>query len=467
MKESIPGFVFEPYTSLLFVPVGRKHPEIRSIGHKEERAILSRVQQIVSAEIATLSPEEHLLLEQFLAASDVRLPIGISKKERLYPHFIKPVMFLWKKHSLKRGLPLQDDLFYDVRYGTLSADELVFHVKQLVKEYVFYARIDQAPPHTWLEKIKEAYADHPFISLARSKKNVIEAVEVMNKSSLLAVLKYPEDLAFWRHRVEIVMRPYRQIPADWKWSVCTHEKELTLHYEEDALLCSCPACSFSVKWNLFNGRVELPNEVSIEQAVKRIATIERQFNEIALQSMNVIEGLRTLQQLKQQLAPYEEIIRSCAGEAHPAVLFSLSLRDATFLEEQIEPDLLSLSHVKLPDVTLLKKAEHIRFDTLQKELLQLHEELKEQALLRQPKPTDVLFHIGEFHLTRSDVLAVTDFLQETDINMTLHLLAQLLKGTATAKIRQLELHHASIFGLLAAWPDKYIVKAVKAAIPLG
>jgi len=298
----------------------------------------------------------------------------------------------------------------------------------------------------------------------------------MNKSSLLAVLKYPEDIAYWRHRVEIVMRPYRQLPAEWRFEVCSHEKKITVQNESQSIVYSCPTCQFTLIYEVNHDRVLLPNEVNMEQAIKRIATIERQFNDIATQSMNVIDSLKNVQLLKQQLTPFESQIQHIVTlqgrlendvKTHPAVTAFKALDRITLPAAQITPDLLSLAKVEVPEIAVFKEAEkwkHIDFVTLEDELNQLHWLLQKQVDELQPKPNDVLVDVSGYQMTRMDLEKVEGFLEETELKLSLHILVQVLKGEATNKVRLLELHETTIFGLFAWWPEKYITRAMKEAV---
>ncbi|MEK3806717.1 RQC-minor-2 family DNA-binding protein [Bacillus sp. FSL H8-0547] len=463
------AYQFDDYPSLLFVPAGRKYPEIRSIGHKEERAALSRLQQAAAQELQSVPEEEMTLLKTFLGTNRPSIPLPVYKQERLYPHLIRPEMFLWKKHSVQRGLPINSSYFYPEVYGTLSAQELSRHVKKVVQEYLFCARLNKFERKHWLEKISTAYTQHPLIKLASSKEAVIHAVEIMNKSSLLGVLKYPEDIAYWRHRVEIVMRPYRSIPKAWQWTVCSHEKELALHADSDSIICTCSTCRYSVSYHVPKEGATLPDEVNIPQATKRIATIERQFNEIAVQSKETMEKLYALKEIQTDLEQHAPIIKQIQDlktrlgnetANHPATAIYTEIEQLVF-PDTIQPDLLSLSSVSVPDASVLKKAEtwkkqlaHDLGESLEQHL----ETLQELSEKHKPRPNDIIFEIKGFRLLRSEYEKIQLFLQEETVPN--HMLVQILKGEATSKIRRSGFHEAEVFGLLNEWPAKYITKAI-------
>lgn len=461
------AYQFDDYPSLLFVPAGRKYSEIRSIGHKEERAALSRLQQTAAKELLSVPEEDMTLLKTFLGTDRPSIPLPVYKQERLYPHLIRPEMFLWKKHSVQRGLPINSSYFYPEVYGTLSAQDLSRHVKKVVQEYLFCARLNKYERKHWLEKISSAYTQHPLIKLASSKEAVINGVETMNKSSLLGVLKYPEDIAYWRHRVEIVMRPYRSIPKAWQWTVCSHEKELTLHADTDSIICTCSACRYSVSYHVSMDEAALLNEVNIPQATKRIATIERQFNEIAVQSKETMEKLYVLKEVQTELEQHAPIIKQIqdfqtrlgnAAETHPAAAIYTEIEQLSF-PDAIQPRLLSLASISVPDASVLKRAESWQLPHDLGESLARHfQKLQELAEQRKPQADDVMFEIKEFRLLRSHLEKIQLFLQEETVPN--HMLVQILKGEATSKIRRSGFHEAEVFGLLNEWPAKYITKAI-------
>ncbi|MEW4308163.1 RQC-minor-2 family DNA-binding protein [Rossellomorea marisflavi] len=449
------------YPSLLIIPVGRKFPEVRSIGHKKQRGLLSRLQHAVDGIIE----EGHAIQAFFPDINGRRLPVPIYRKEELYPHLIRPESFLWKKHSDQRGLPIEKDSFYSVEYETLSAQDLEAHVQRVMTDYSFAAILQERKRDEWLESIRSAYSRHPFIELARTKQDVVKAVEILNSSSLLGLLNSPEDVAFWRHRVEIVLRPYRNIPLPWRWDICRHEKELTLKAKEEILSCTCHECNYTIDYYPEEDRVTLPTEVNMEQARKRIATIERQFNDMAEKTTDVVTAIRRLQDLKAALRPLVGMIERArdleeqlGGRAasHPILSIYQSLKGCKLPDRYVEPDLMSLSLVHIPDISLLKtnlEGEDFQ-QTLEDHLSYL--ERKEQEY--RPSPDDVMVEVKGYGLTRGMIEDIEGVHGWSDIPV--HLLVQILKGEATSKIRRMGLNDTTIFAMLSSWPAKYITQAM-------
>lgn len=137
----------------------------------------------------------HAIQAFFPDTNGTRLPVPIYRKEELYPHLIRPESFLWKKHSDQRGLPIEKESFYTVEYDTLSAEDLEAHVQRVMTDYAFVATLHERERDEWLESIRSAYSRHPFMELARTKQDIVQAVEFLNSSSLLGLLNSPEDVA--------------------------------------------------------------------------------------------------------------------------------------------------------------------------------------------------------------------------------------------------------------------------------
>lgn len=463
------SFSFNPYSTLRFIPVGRKYPSIRSIGHKKERAVLTRVQHIVDPLFSNMSQENVDILIDFLGGS-LYLPVPVYKEEELYPHLLRPETFLWRAHSTQRGIPIEKEYFYPQNYSQLSGKELERHLHTVVADYLFCAKLHKRSQEQWTRRIEDAYVSHGFIKLANEKSNVIEAVEKMNKNSLLSVLNYPEDVAYWRHRVEIVMRPYRHIPDNWKWTMCDHEKTLVMQAEKESILCRCETCDYGVTYHVSTGQVTLPMEVDLPQATKRINTIERQFNEMAENTPKVMEVIRGLQELQETLTAYsqkfEQLIlfkKSTEKLLHPLVEAYQEILSLTLPTEPVESNLLSLVNVEIPDMGILKKVELWKTygqGDLDEQLETLVTDWGQAVEEAAPKATDVVFQVKEFVLMRGQVDKVRAFLAHQEQDIPTQMLVKILSGEGTSKIRRLGLHESTIFGLLSDWPSKYVTKAM-------
>ncbi|WP_280772068.1 RQC-minor-2 family DNA-binding protein [Salipaludibacillus daqingensis] len=462
------------YPSLLFVPVGDKSSMIRSVGTKEEKAQLSRLQEAVFHEFSTRSKIELKLLETFLGTDRPCIPVPIFQQKHLYPNLLKAEMFLFNQVSPYQRISIESQYFYKKIWGRLTTDQLINHVNAVVSVYLFCAKVSSHEKRYWLSSIEKAYENHPFIQLARSKKNIVEAVEIMNKSSLLAVLKYPEDISYWRHRVEIVMRPYRAIPSKWRWKMCNHEKELLPQPASNTIKCICHECDFSVTYDIDEHDVALPKEVNLFQATKRIATIERQFNDIASQSENVTKNIQKLQEFKYFLAEHRVIIEAILDlqdtlpkklemPSHPLIHCYEEIHQVSLPESMNESMLLWMSNVQISDISIFKKIEEwqsMMHSDISEELKRVHIHLTQLAEENRARPDDIIVQMKNYKITREKAEIIVLFLEKQDREIPLHILVQVLKGEATNKLRSLHFHEEELFGLLDCWPEKYITKAI-------
>ncbi|QKS72983.1 hypothetical protein FLK61_41030 [Paenalkalicoccus suaedae] len=462
------GYIIEAYPSLVFVPVGAKRHGFRSIGSKEDQANVTRLQHAATQAFNELTADEIELLTSFLKTDELRLPVPVLGNDEAFPTLVRPEQFLWEEMSAP--IPIVQDSFYPKEYAKLSAIQLASHVKSVVKDFIFCAKLSKQSRETWLEQMREAFDQHPFIQLAQAKRPIVHAVEALNKSSLLGVLNYPEDISYWRHRVGVVMRPYRHITPEWRYTMCEHDKELAT--DNETLVCTCYECDYGITYDLDENRVYLPFEVDMPQAIKRIATIERQFNTIAEQSPKVITALRELRELHDFLKPYEEklvTILTLQQEAntnsdHPAVVAYQAIDSIRLPNEEIEPTLVSLQHVYLPDVAVLKKVSTwLTLDerTLLEELEQVEDTLRKSVEANRPKPDDILFSRKGFSITRVEVESIQQLVSMEPMEISSYQLVQALKGNPSNKIRTLGLHQSALFGRLHDWPEKYITKLVQ------
>ncbi|QPC45638.1 RQC-minor-2 family DNA-binding protein [Mangrovibacillus cuniculi] len=431
--------------------------------------MLTRVQHIVEPLFANMSQEDVDSLLDFLGGS-LYLPVPVYKEEELYPQLLRPETFLWKEHSLQRGIPIEKEYFYPQNYSALSGKELERHLSKIVADYLFCAKLHKQSQEQWIRRLEDAYVTHGFIQLANEKNSVVEAVEKMNKNSLLSVLHYPEDVAFWRHRVEIVMRPYRHVPDEWKWKMCDHQKNLVMQAENDSIHCRCETCNYGVTYHVSTGQVTLPLEVDLAQATKRIATIERQFNDMAEKTPKVISVIRDLHELKVALTAQSQRLEQLVlfkhqveALSHPLVEAYQEILSIHLPLEPVEPSLLSLVSVEIPDMRVLKKVALWKTfvqDGLESQLEMLLENWGQAVEEAAPKATDVVFQMKDLVLMRGDAEKIKEFLEDYEEEVPTQMLVKILNGEGTSKIRRLSLHEAPIFGLLRDWPSKYVTKAL-------
>ncbi|WP_181347658.1 RQC-minor-2 family DNA-binding protein [Thalassobacillus sp. CUG 92003] len=454
------------YPYLILIPIGREHKKVRSIGHKYERSVLSRLNDLIS---------ERALLSAL--PDDVMLPVPIGKDETIYPHLIRPDRMLWRDISVEDGLILDEEDVYEEDFTKLSAAALAVHVNHVLQDYQFNTMVAGYSREYWLNQIAEAFHLHPLIKLTRKKKAVIQSLERMNQSSLLAVLKYPEDVARWRDRLEYMMRPFRTVPASWlnkQQNLCNHEKHLTFDSSRRAIACHCENCHYTVEYTVDQHMISLQEEFNVMKAETRLGKLEDEFTHIINHNHDITSKLQQLAELKSWLLTdhhqLEENLHvanwimyyqpeSDVMNQYPALMVYRELKNMTLPHNQHNNALQWLSTFEIDNMAVLTQlpnwlarlpvdlAAENRAD--REELVQLLELVKYQR-------DDVVIKVKDFPLTFEKAQMVINLVETYGDHYPTHMLVHMLSGKATHKIRSLQLHEAQTFGLLSDWPEKYI-----------
>ncbi|WP_281658890.1 RQC-minor-2 family DNA-binding protein [Halobacillus sp. Cin3] len=465
------------YPHVVLAPIGKKNKHIRSIGHKFERGLLSRLNDAIVDHIGRKSLDTASIQNYLGLTGDAVLPVAFQKEERIHPHLLRPELFLWKSLPEEHGLPLKDQYLYNTDFTQLSADQLYDHVGEVLDEYLFLSHISTESRENWLDKIADAFHRHPMVQLFHQKREVIDAVETMNQSSLISVLNYPEDIAYWRHRVEIVMRPFRALPQAWveqKQGSCPHSKCLQFDAGEKTICCYCETCDFCLYYDTVEDRVRFPEEFDVERAAKRTATIEQQFNDIAIQNSRLLEQLGQLRALKKQLNTARKSLDESLAvisriekyqrrkddlSAYPLLDMYDKLSRVHIPEKRSDSELLWLAGVQLHDVRILKELnrwqkvvpEHVYPNTRH-----VLEELKARLEEVRYNDEDIILTIKGRSITYADTQQILDLIYYYGSEYPVHTLVQMLAGKPTNKLRSLYLHETRWFGLLSSWPEKHI-----------
>ena len=462
---------FDTYPLFAFVPMGKKNKRIRSVGQKVQKGLIHRLHEHVKRKVDTFTSEERTKLQAFLEHdTEAVLPIPLNKEDELYPHFLRPEQLIWQSFSPMHGIPIYESSTYSQSYLTLSTEELDHHLDQVVRDYLFCANLAQQERHEWEKRIVDGFQRHPFIQLAKEKKEVVQAVEKMNHSPLISLLNSPEDLSFWRHRVEIVMRPYRAIPNAWLWgSGCSHEKEMIFHSSTWEIEYFCETCRFAVYYDITKDHVRLKEEIDMDRAQKRIATIERQFNEIVEKTPRLVEKMEEVANALLSFKPYEglydEVVdlksRIEAEEAPPSVTLYEQLRKVSLPEEREGSPLLWFSNVSTDTIEPFKPRGILPLVN-EVELTHVRAYLDNLLSLstRRPGDGDQYAMIKGNVLTYGELKGVLHFISLHE-HAPLHVITKVLTGQATNAIRTQGLHTDENFGLLNSWEEKHVVKAIK------
>ena len=472
------AYHFQDYPLLAFVPIGKKNKRIRTIGQKVQKGMIHRVHEQVKQKVTELTPEEIRKLQLFLQKeNEAVLPIPLNKEDELYSQLIKPEMLLWQSFSPMHGLPIHQELSYKEHYLTLSSEDLDGHLDEVMQEYLFCANLAEKSREEWEHQIIKAFQQHPFIRLARKKRDIVEAVEKMNHSPLISLLNYPEDLSFWRHRVGIVMRPYRSIPSKWLWNeagVCDHEKSMVLHSSTGQIEYCCEKCRYSIFYNVGEDRVVLQEEVDMERARKRIATIERQFNELVAQTPLLLEKIEEVSRISAEFKPYEALFEEVLAQQAAVSKDELASLETPFIiktyiqlkgvmlpEERTGSPLLWLSNIFTETIEPFKPRNS--FPKLnEEELKRVQVYLEEMKSFLQTSTCDRDEYLVVKHstMTLGDVKSVLRFVA-ADENSPLHLLTKVFTGKATNALRAQRLHESDAFGLLEDMEEKHVVNVIK------
>ncbi|MCA0985339.1 hypothetical protein LCL89_14995 [Halobacillus yeomjeoni] len=470
----------ERYPFIVLAPIGKKNKQIRSIGHKFERGLLSRLNDTIMGQITLKNMDVSVIRSYLNIQGPAVLPVAFQKEETVHPYLLRPEFFLWNTLSEEHGLPLKDSIQYEVDFTQLSAEQLHKHVGDVLEDYLFLAEISKHTRGYWLSKIYDAFQRHPLVQLYHKKTPVIDAVETMNQSSLLSVLKYPEDVAYWRHRVDIVMRPFRSLPEKWlrpgHVKSCGHEKSLHFDSYHRTIHCQCEECDFCMFYHVEEDCVSFVEEFDVERSRKRLITIEQQFNSIAQQNEKLLEQLGQLRGLKKQLAPARKTLDESLQVAqlisryqqadgrfgeYPLLDMYDKLRETHIPARQSTSELIWLSSIRMDDIQVFKKLPHWLQhvpENVYPMTSHVLEELNSKLDEVRYEDSDVIITIKGRAMTYVDVQQVLDLVYYYGSDYPVHTLVQILAGKATNKLRTLKLHETRWFGLLSDWPEKYIQK---------
>ncbi|WP_173918438.1 RQC-minor-2 family DNA-binding protein [Halobacillus sp. Marseille-Q1614] len=472
----------ERYPYIVLTPIGKKNKHIRSIGHKFERSILSRLNDAV-AEYVSEKEIDVISLQTFLNIhGKAILPVSFLKDDMIYPHLIKPELFLWSSLPQEHGLPMDSKYVYEKDITNLSGDQLAHHVREVIDDYLFLAEISKYERKLWLHRIVSAFHKHPIVQIAKEQKEVVSAVERMNQSALISLLKYPEDISYWRNRAGIVQRPFRFLPQHWldeEHGTCRHQKTLTFCAKEKTIKYSCEPCSVHLYFSEETNEVRLEKEFDDELTLRRVNTLHQQFNNLADQNADLLQQLRQLSFLKERLSMVssqlaealhlaKQIERLQKNEnvvsTYPLLDMYEKLNHSKLPVESFPSSLIWLSQIELADVSMVKQAE-----TWQKRvpeeigpavsrlLQELHERMSEAAY----QDDDIIISIKGLQLSYASAQQMLDLIHYYGTDYPAHTLVQVLAGKSTNKLRRLHLHETRWFGLLSDWPEKHIQRLLR------
>lgn len=441
-----------------------------------QKGIIHRVHEQVKRKVAALSSEEIRKLQTFLNQdSNAVLPIPLNREDELFPQLIKPELLLWNSFSSMHGIPIHNELAYSEQYLQLSSEELDLHLDRVIQDYLFCAEIALKSRSDWEKEIVESFHRHPFIQLARKKREVVEAVEKMNRSPLISLLNTPEDLSYWRHRVGVVLRAYRSIPSGWLWGdFCDHEKDMIFQSSKGQIEYHCEECAYSIYYQVNEKNVYLNEEVDMERARKRIVTIEHQFNEMIDKTPLLVEKIEKLANLINRVEPYKSLFDEVLKlEAHLSdeelasieqphlVTTYKQIRHVVLPEKRVGSPLIWLANVTTDTIEPFKPRKSLP-EINETEVAHVRHYLEQLKTFQKKDLTDddVYVEIKGQAMTYGQVKSLIAFVESNE-NDPLHVVIKVLTGKATNAIRAKGLNESDAFGLLEDWEEKHVVKVMK------
>ncbi|TKD67709.1 RQC-minor-2 family DNA-binding protein [Pseudalkalibacillus hwajinpoensis] len=471
------AYHFEAYPLFAFVPMGKKNKRVRTLGQKVQKGTIHRIHEQVKRKVAALSSEEIRNLQAFLNKdNEAVLPVPLNREDELFPQLIKPELLLWNSFSSMHGIPIHNDLAYPEHYLQLSSEKLDHHLDQVIQDYLFCAELARKNRSEWEKEIVEAFQLHPFIQLARKKREVVEAVEKMNRSPLISLLHTPEDLSYWRHRVGVVLRAYRSIPSDWLWDdlSCDHEKDMIFHSSEGQVEYYCEECTYSIYYQVNEKNVYLNEEVDMDQACKRIVTIERQFNEMIDKTPRLLEKIEELANLINQFEPYKSLFdevfklegylsdQDLASIEQPHLVTTYKqIRHVVLPEKRVGSPLIWLANVSTDTIEPFKPRKSLpELNEIDLEQVRHYLEKLKTFQKNDHSDDDMYVVIKRQTMTYGQVKSLLSFVASNE-NDPLHVVTKVLTGQATNAIRAQGIHESDAFGMLEDWEEKHVVRVIK------
>jgi hypothetical protein len=471
---------FEPYPALTFIPLGRKNKTVRSLGTKHIKGLLTRMNDGIEAVMNNLSEEDKRLLSAFLYENKASgFPIPIGKKDELHPSFWKPETFLWKGHNEHTGIPIHSEQFYPETFTKMSKEELTPYIEKVVNDYMFCARVHDSTRDEWLKHINKKFFEHPLISLYHEHKETIEGAEKVKRSPLLFLMKDPDQVAFWRGRVEIIMRPFRSLTYEVfhnGLTSCPHGIHLSFHSAFETIHAHCDRCHISFTYDVANNEVTLKEEFDVRLASKRIATMKRQFHEMMRQNGALLEKLKLLQQWKTNLAVYKERLDEIWDVRKQVNLYALqekqnllpatlvfiqAILDSDIPKQEGPPSISWFAQWHVPDVSLLNEmydaSSWMKEPLLEETIQHLLENEQKRLLQTKQDLLHIPAEIGHIQLLPSQLPLLLELVDTLGKEENQQMYSQILMGMTTSSMRQKQFDRLSAFGLFSSFKLKHLL----------
>ncbi|MFP7735974.1 hypothetical protein ACLHDF_21730 [Priestia aryabhattai] len=223
-----------------------------------------------------------------------------------------------------------------------------------MKDYMFCAKIHDSSREEWIQHVNKCFFKRPLISLYHRNAGVIEAIEQSKKSPLLFIMKNPEQIAFWRNRIEIIMRPFRSLSfiAFERGFSDTEDAVVNVHGENEIMHVTSENRGLAVTYDVANDAVSLDNEYNVVLAAKRLATTQRQFEEIIDENEEVIQKLLVFLKWKSLLEHHEVHIKEIQGKLCKLTNYQLNQRPVLEEKNPFLSIIQNVLQVRIPNANL-------------------------------------------------------------------------------------------------------------------
>ncbi|WP_110113184.1 RQC-minor-2 family DNA-binding protein [Bacillus sp. CGMCC 1.16541] len=471
----------ESYPRLTFLPLGRKNRFVRSLANDYTKGLLARLNKTVEKALNDYEEEDIRLLQIFLYNEEIGgIPIPITKQEEVYPYLWKADAFLWRTFSEQKGIPIHSHEFDETSFVEMTKEQLDVYIKRVVKSYMFCARIHDTTRQDWLGHVNKRFYEHPLVSLYHRNKEDILAIENVKTSPLLFLMKDPDRIAFWRSRIEVMMRPFRSMPLHvFNHGVfsCPHEMNIALNEHEETMHILCDKCEIDVTYHVVNDVVTFKHDFNIMLTSKRLATTKRQFDEIIQTNSHVMDKLHLLQKWQQQLLKQQSLfsqlndicyqINEYKFESNlmiqtPLLAFLFKLKRSSIPNSSDE--LITLpwfSKWQLDDVAMLnegKKFDHyLKAERLTEYLSECLKEARD--ILKETKKSLVTkpLQIGRIKLSPTQLCLLLQLIKQIKTTETQQTYIAILSGNLSSNLRRKQYDQLDSYKILKHLKPKYFL----------
>ncbi|MBM7703458.1 RQC-minor-2 family DNA-binding protein [Metabacillus iocasae] len=471
----------ESYPSLTFLPLGRKNKSVRSLANDHTKGVLTRLNKAVEVALSEYVEDDIQLLQAFLYdETKGGLPVPITKQEEVYPYLWKADAFLWRTFSEQKGIPIHSNEFYTNSFVTMTKEQLETYIKQVIKSYMFCARIHDTTRRDWLGHVNKRFHEHPIVALYHKNRDDIVAIEAAKTSPLLFLMKNPDQIAFWRSRIEIIMRPFRSMSLnvfEQGLFACPHEMTIDLNENEETMRILCDKCGVEMTYHVADDIVTLKDDYNVILTSKRLHTTRRQFTDIMKDNPHVVDKLYLLQEWKQILAKQQPLLtqlKDIYSEINDYMIHSRSTMDDPFLHFLFKVKRSSIPDWPSESMSLPWFAEwHLDDISMMNELYTFNVYLQEEKLIKKlhesvKEATDTLeetkqafftnsLKVGRIDFSPVDLHSLLQLVKEIGATETQQTYIAILSGQLSSTLRRKQYDQLTAYSMLKQMKQKYLL----------